>query len=411
MVRTASLFSQLLEQFPRTEFARLVKKHGAERHAKGFTCWTQFVAMLFCQVARADSLREICNGLACCMGKLAHLGVAKAPKRSTLSYANEHRPDALFEDLFWSALGRFRSRGTLGPKKHTFRFKNKLLSLDSTTVSLCLSVFPWAKFRRAKGGVKAHVLLDHTDYMPAFVHISEAKMHDSRALALLSLNAGSIIVMDMAYNDYAQFADWCEQGIYFVTRMKDNAVCYPIEVYDVPKYRNILADEQILLTGTNAQAKCPHPLRRIVVWDEEKQRELVLLTNHLEFGATTISEIYRERWQIELFFKALKQNLKIKTFVGTSENALRIQIWTALIALLLLKWLHYLSKAGWSLSNLASMLRLNLFTYRDLRDWLDDPFKTPPILPGPEQLLLNLPYPGQPKSIPVQKLEASIPKT
>jgi len=407
MVRTASLFSQLLEQFPRTEFSRLVKKHSAERHAKGFTCWTQFVAMLFCQVARADSLREICNGLACCLGKLTHLGVSGAPKKSTLAYANEHRPDGLFEDLFWSVLERFRNQGALGPKKHAFRFKNKLLSLDSTTISLCLSVFPWARFRRAKGGVKAHVLLDHADYMPAFVHISEAKMHDSRALTLLRLNAGSIVVMDMAYNDYKQFADWCEKGIYFVTRMKDNAVYYPIEVYEVPKYRNILADEIVLLTGTAAQQRCPHPLRRVVVWNEEKQEELVLLTNHLDFGATTISGIYKARWQIELFFKTIKQNLKIKTFVGTSENALRIQIWTALIALLLLKWLHHLSKADWSISNLAAMLRLNLFTYRNLRDWLNEPFQTPPMVPLPEQLMLPMPNLGQPNTNLSKKQETS----
>ncbi len=390
MVKTASLFSQLLDQFPRHEFAKLVKKHNAEYKAKGFTCWTQFVSMLFCQVARTDSLREICNGLACCLGKLAHLGVSKAPNKSTLSYANGHRPAELFEDLFWTALKRFRSQGHLGAKKHKFRFKNKLLSLDSTTISLCLDLFPWAKFRRAKGGVKAHVLLDHADYMPSFVHISTAKMHDSRALALLRLNPGSIVAMDRAYNDYAQFARWCEAGVFFVTRMKENAVYDVVEQREVPKYRNILSDEIIVLTGSQAQKKCSHKLRRTVVWDEENEREIVLLTNHLDFGATTIADIYKERWQIELFFKALKQNLKVKTFVGTSENALRIQIWTALIALLLLKWLHHLSKAAWSLSNLASMLRLNLFTYRDLREWLDDPFKTPPIEPLPQQLDLPL---------------------
>lgn len=395
MVRTASLFSQLLEQFPRHEFARLVNKHQAERDAKGFTCWAQFTSMLFCQMARADSLREICNGLACCLGKLTHLGVAEAPKRSTLSYANAHRPAELYEDLFWTALDRFRAQGRLGGKKHKFNFKNRLLSLDSTTISLCLDLFPWAKFRRAKGGVKAHVLLDHADYMPAFVHISNANKHDSRALALLRLNAGSIVAMDRAYNDYKQFAQWCEDGVFFVTRMKSTALYAVIEKREVPKHRNILSDETIVLTGSQAPKKCPYQLRRVVVWDEEKQREIVLLTNHLDFGATTISDIYKERWQIELFFKALKQNLKVKTFVGTSENALRIQIWTALIAMLLLKWLHHLSKADWSLSNLASMLRLNLFTYRDLREWLDDPFRTPPIEPIPQQLDLPLPGLGQ----------------
>jgi hypothetical protein len=205
MLKTASLFSQLLEQIPRTEFARIVNKHHGERHARGFTCWTQLVGMLFCQLAHADSLREICNGLACCLGKLVHLGIKNAPNKSTLSYANGHRPAALFEDLFWSLMQRFRANGQLGGRQHKFRFKNKLLSLDSTTVSLCLGLFPWAEFRRAKGGVKAHVLLDHDDYMPSFVLITEAKRHDSKILHLLRLASGSIIVMDRAYNHYQQF--------------------------------------------------------------------------------------------------------------------------------------------------------------------------------------------------------------
>ena len=390
MVRTASLFSQLLQQIPRHEFAKLVNSHQAEYQAKGFTCWTQFVSMLFCQVARADSLREICNGLACCLGKLAHLGVNRGPSKSNLSYANAHRPAALFEDLFWTMTERFRAQGRLGSRKHKFRFKNKLLSLDSTTISLCLNLFPWAQFRRAKGGVKAHVLLDHDDYMPSFVLITEAKRHDSKILHLLRLAAGSIIVMDRAYIHYQQFAAWIVQGVFFVTRMKDNAVYEVVERRAVPKNRNIRSDEIIRLTGLKAESKCPHPLRRIVVWDEENQREIVLLTNHLEFGATTLAEIYRERWQIELFFKALKQNLKIRSFVGVSENALRIQIWTALIAMLLLKWLHHLSKATWSFSVLATMLRLNLFTYRDLMDWLNDPMNTPPVESLPQQLELAL---------------------
>jgi len=390
MVRTASLFSQLLHEVPRNEFAALVNKHQAERHAKGFTCWTQFTSMLFCQVARADSLREICNGLACCLGKLVHLGIHRGPSKSNLSYANAHRPAAFFEDLFWMMAQRFRTEGRLGGRKHTFRFKNKLLSLDSTTISLCLKMFPWAEFRRAKGGVKCHVLLDHDDYMPSYVLIGKAKVHDAKILATLRLKRESIVAMDRAYNDYKQFARWTEAGVYFVTRMKDNAIYEVVEARTVPLHRNIRSDEAIILTGVQAQHKCPHRLRRIVVWDEENQREIVLLTNHLGFGATTIADIYRERWQIELFFKALKQNLHVKSFVGTSENALRIQIWTALIALLLLKWLHHLSKAGWSLSNLASLLRLNLFTYRNLRDWLDDPFHTPPIEPLPEQLNLML---------------------
>jgi hypothetical protein len=367
-----------------------VKKHAAERAAKGFTCWTQFVSMLFCQLGRADSLREICNGLGCCLGRLVHVGITHAPRRSTLSYANEHRPAALFEELFWTASARFREQQTLGGKKHKFRFKNKLLSLDSTTISLCLTMFPWAKFRRAKGGVKAHVLLDHDDYLPAYVLLTEAQRSDVKLADSFRLNPGSIVVVDRGYIDYALFARWSMAGVFFVTRLKDNAAFEVVKECQIPSNRNIRADQLIRLTGVRAQADYPELLRRIAVWDAENERQIVLLTNLLEFGSTTIADIYKERWKIELFFKALKQNLTVKSFVGTSENALRIQIWTALIALLLLKWLHHLSKANWSLSNLASMLRLNLFTYRELTKWLDDPMDTPPLVPAAEQLTLAL---------------------
>ena len=346
--------------------------------------------MLFCQLGRADSLRDICNGLACCLGRLVHVGIAKAPSRSTLSYANEHRPAALFEELFWTALARFREQQGLGSRKHKFRFKNKLLSLDSTTISLCLTMFPWAQFRRAKGGVKAHVLLDHDDYLPAYVLLTEAKRSDVKLADSFTLNPGSIVTMDRGYTDYALFGRWTVAGVFFVTRMKENAVFTVETEFDVPANRNIRADQIIQLTGVQAQADCPGPLRRVIVWDADNEREIVLLTNLFDFGSTTVAAIYKERWQIELFFKALKQNLTVKSFVGTSENALRIQIWTALIALLLLKWLHHLSKANWSLSNLASMLRLNLFTYRELTKWLHNPTETPPLLPVAEQLMLAM---------------------
>ena len=346
--------------------------------------------MLFCQLGRADSLREICNGLACCLGRLVHVGIARAPCRSTLSYANAHRPAALFEDLFFTALSRFRGQQGLGTRKQKFRFKNKLLSLDSTTISLCLTMFPWAEFRRAKGGVKAHVLLDHDDYLPAYVLLTEAKRSDVKLADSFRLNPGSIVAIDRGYIDYALFGRWSMAGVFFVTRLKDNAAFEVVEECQIPQNRNIRADQLIRLTGARAQADYPDLLRRVIAWDAENEREIVLLTNLLEFGSTTIAAIYKERWQIELFFKALKQNLTVKTFVGTSENALRIQIWTALIALLLLKWLHHLSKANWSLSNLATMLRLNLFTYRELTNWIDNPIGTPPLIPVAEQLTLTL---------------------
>jgi hypothetical protein len=321
--------------------------------------------MLFCHFARADSLREISNGLACCIGKLSHLGLRKAPPKSTLAYANANRPAEMFEDLFYSTLSAFRSRKMLRVRK-PFKFRNKLVTFDSTTITLALEAFPWAEYRSTKGGVKLHVLLDK-----------------------ISLKAGTIVTLDRGYNDFQQFGEWTEKGVYFVTRMKVNTKHHILRRRVPPHNKNILADQTIILTGARAD-KCSHDLRLVRSIDPETGEIIDILTNNHRLGASTISGIYRERWRIEEFFRLLKQNLKIKTFVGTSMNALLTQIWTALIALLLLKWLHHISRAGWSFSNLAAMLRMNLFTYRDLLDWLEDPFGSPPIEPVPEQLLLGL---------------------
>ena len=392
MVRTASLFSQLIALFKRQQFYRLVAKHHSERYSKGYSSWDHFVAMLFCQLAQAKSLREICGGLACTMGKLRHLGMRDAPKKSTLSYANAHRPWEMFRDLFYDTLEICRAAA---PKNHKFRFKNKLLSLDSTIIALCLSLFPWAEFRRTKGAVKLHLLLDHDGYFPTYAYISNGKKHDVTIARKISLPHGSIVTMDRGYNDYKLFASWTENGIFFVTRMKENAEFTVIEERVAPRNLDVLSDQLIRFTGYYAQRDCPHVLRRIMVWDNQNDREIVLLTNHLKFGATTISAIYKDRWQIELFFKALKQNLRIKTFVGTTQNALYIQIWTALIAMLLIKFLQFKSKFGWSLSNLVAFLRWNLFTHRDLWEWIDNPFNVLPIRPQPVQYALSLPGLGQ----------------
>ncbi len=395
MVRCSSLFSQVLSLVDRQEFHRLVLDHGAERHAKGYSSWSHCVAMLFCQLAQAKSIREICGGLSCCVGKLRHLGLKDSPSKSTLSYANAHRPWEMYRDLFYGQLARYQ--GSMQGKKRKFRFRNKLLSLDSTTISLCLSLFPWAEFGRTKGAVKLHLLLDHDGYIPSYAYISNGKKHDVTIAGKVPLPPGSIVAMDRGYNDYRLFSSWTQAGIYFVTRMKDNAVYEVVQARDVPprKHKHIISDEHIRFTGKGAWEKCPHVLRRVVVWDEENQRRIVLLTNNFSFAAGTISAIYKDRWEIEIFFKALKQNLKVKTFVGTSENALYIQIWTALIAMLIIKYLQHLSKMAWSLSNLVTLLRWNLFTYRDLQAWLDDPFQTPPAEPGPVQNLLPLSGLGQ----------------
>jgi hypothetical protein len=395
MIRRASLFSQLVALFRRQQFYGLVIEHGAERYSKGFSSWDHFIAMLFCQLAQAKSLREICGGLACTMGKLRHLGMRDAPKKSTLSYANAHRPWQMFRDLFYETLKICKMSA---PKNHKFRFKNKLLSLDSSTIALCLTLFPWAEFRRTKGAVKLHLLLDHDGYFPTYAYVSNGKKHDITIARRISLPPGSIVAMDRGYNDYKLFASWTDNGIYFVTRMKDNADYTVVEWRTIPITGDVLSDQLIRFNGYYAQKNCPHILRRVVVWDKENEREIVLLTNHLKFGANTIAAIYKDRWQIELFFKALKQNLKVKTFVGTTENALYIQIWTALIAMLLIKYLQFKSKFGWALSNLVAFLRWNLFTYRDLWEWIDNPFETLPIKPQPVQYVLSLPGLGQHQS-------------
>lgn len=385
MIKHASLFSQMIALINRKNFHQLVYRHQTERFAKKFNSWEHFVSMFFCQVAQAKSLREICGGLACCMGKMKHLGMKNAPNKSTLSYANSHRSWQLFQDLFYDTLGMCKM---VAPGKHKFRFKNKLLSLDSSTISLCLKMFPWAKFRTTKGAVKLHLLLDHDGYLPSYAYISNGKTHDITIARHILLSPGSIITMDRGYNDYRLFSSWTQEGVYFVTRLKSNADYRVIQEFDVPQNRNIISDQLIQFTGQTALKQCPQTMRRVVVWDKVNEQEIVLLTNHLTFGATTISAIYKDRWQIELFFKALKQNLKVKTFVGTSENALYIQIWTALIAILLVKFLQFKAKFGWSLSNLVAFLRWNLFTYRNLWDWINSPFDVVPIEPKSVQCLL-----------------------
>jgi hypothetical protein len=376
---TTSLFSQILQIVPRNSFLLLVHQCGAERHAKGFSSWDQYVAMLFCQLAQAKSLREISDGLAVTCGKLSHLGLRTAPAKSTLSYANAHRPWQLYQNAFFHLRDFCRTESP--GKKKKFRFKNKLLSLDSSTVDLCLSLFPWAEFRQTKGAIKLHLLLDHDGYLPDFAVITDGKAADVTTAYHFVLPSGSIIVVDRGYCDFKLFYQWNSSGVFFVTRQKRNAVYEIVEDRPVPQHSNVLADQIVRFTGPKTRLKYPGLLRRVVVWDKENERGIVLLTNHLRFGATTIGRIYRDRWEIELFFKVLKQHLKIKTFIGTSPNALKTQIWTALIALLLLKYLQFRSKCDLPLCRLVALLRLNLFSYRNLWDWLDDPFETPPQLP------------------------------
>jgi Domain of unknown function (DUF4372)/Transposase DDE domain len=239
MVRCASLFSQLVALFSRTHFYQLVIRHQAEHYSKGYSSWDHFVAMLFCQLAQAKSLREICGGLACTMGKLRHLGMKEPPNKSTLSYANTHRPWEMFRDLFYETVNRCKM---VAPRNRKFRFRNKLLSLDATTIALCLALFPWAEFRRTKGAVKLHLLLDHDGYFPAYAYLSNGKKHDVNVARRISLPPGSIVTMDRGYNDYKLFGSWTKERIFFVTRMKDNADYTVTEENPIPITGNVLRD-------------------------------------------------------------------------------------------------------------------------------------------------------------------------
>ena len=389
MQRFSSIFSQLLQLFPRIEFEHAVKKHRSDYSAKGFSSWGQFVAMLFCQFGRAHSLREICGGLASCEGKLRHLGVSDSPKRSTLAYANAHRPWSLYQTVFEQLLSKCQVAVAVRGKKKKFRFKNKLVSLDSSVIDLSLSLYDWAQFRRTKGAVKVHLLLDHDGYLPSFAVVTNGKTSDIKAARRLRFERGTVVVMDRGYIDYEWFVQLTHQGVYFVTRLKDNAAFTVVENRPTPAGSNIRKD-QIVFFHSQAVPDDEHFFRIVEIWDEEKERTFTFLTNNLEFAAATIAAIYRDRWRIELFFKAIKQNLKIKTFLGTNPNAVKTQIWTALIAMLVLRYLQLMSTFGWSLSNLAALLRHQLFVYRDLFEWLNSPFEGPPQLADAAQAQLPL---------------------
>jgi hypothetical protein len=376
MARVCSIFSQLLQLFPRLEFEALVRQHQAERHARGFTCWGQFVAMLFCQLGPAQSLREICGSLASCEGKLRHRGIPQAPKRSTLAYANEHRPWELYPSIFQSLY--HRCQHVVGARRR-FRFHHPLLTLDSSLIDWCVSLYDWATCRRAKGAAKLHLVLDDQGYLPQFVVITAGIVPELKVARSLRFEPGTILVFDRRYVDYAWYEQLTQQGVFFVTRLRYDANYRVLESRPVPQKGHIRSDELISL-GSHWYRQ-EHPLRRIEVDLPDGEEPVVPLTNFLTVGPTTISRIDQDRGQVEVFFRALKQNLRVKSFVGTNPNALKIQIWTALIAILLLKYLQLRASFGWSLSNLVALLRQQLFVYRDLFAWLNQPFEPPPDLP------------------------------
>lgn len=361
MSHNNTVFSQLLKLVPRHEFETLAKQHHSGRSFRTATRWSQFVTMMMGQLSGRSSLRDIVENMSAQAHRLYHLGSAKL-SRSNLSRINEGKPYTLYEALFGKLLQRCQA---IAPGHH-FRFKNPLYSLDASTIDLCLSVFPWADFRTTKGAVKLHVGLNHNGYLPEFVTVTEGKDHDVTVGRTLKFPKGSIVAVDKGYNDYAWYKQLTEKGIFFVTRLKSNAKYRVIARHTVMKNKGITSDQTIEFTGALTSKKCPAQLRRIGYRDEESGKYYVFLTNHFKLSAKTIADIYKARWQVELFFKWVKQNLKVKSFVGTSKNAVMSQIWIALCVFLLLAFIKFQSRLKKSMQQILRLLQLNLFEKRDM---------------------------------------------
>ncbi len=355
-----TVFSQLLKLVSRHEFETLAKTHHEGRSLRKMSRWSQFVSLSFAQLAGRCSLRDIVSNLSKQRAKSYHLGIGHV-SRSSLARVNEQQPYDLYESLFYKLLSRCQQ---LAPK-HGFRFKNKLYSLDASTIDLCLSVFPWATFRRKKGAIKLHVGIDHAGHLPTFMAISEGSKHDITLGRTLELEKDSIVVFDRGYNDYKWFNSLNSTGVYFVTRLKKNAKYKIIERRQVNKKQGVTSDQTIILTGTKAD-DCPIKLRRVGYRDPETGKHYFFLTNQFTLVSKTIADIYKARWQIELFFKCIKQNLKIKSFIGTSKNAVMTQIWIAMCNYLIIAYLKFSGKLDMSIQQIIRLFQINLFERRDL---------------------------------------------
>lgn len=369
MAHHNTIFHSMLNFIPRHQFHALEKHHSTGRKSRSFSRWGQFVHLSFMQLTGRVSLRDGIRSMNSRVKNLYHLGAESVP-RSTFADANNVRPASFYEALFEKVYQRCR----LIAPKHKFKFKNKLYSLDASVIDLCLGAFPWARFRRTKSAVKLHTLLDHSGYLPAFVAITDGKTHETKVARSLRLPKGSIVAGDRAYTDYRWFANLHQNGIFFVTRQKSNAVYRVLERRNVNRKQGLTSDQTIQLTGTKGR-QCPHPLRRIGYRDPESGRHYVFLTNNFKLVAKTIADIYKERWQIEIFFRWIKQNLKIKSFIGNSRNAVMTQLYVALIAYLLLFLFKCLAKIPVSLQNLLRIIQINLFRKCALEELFEPPPK------------------------------------
>lgn len=365
MAHCNTILSQILKLVPRHDFEVLAKKHHSGRNFRTASRWSQFVTMTIGQLSGRRSLRDLVDNVSAQQQRLYHLGSAKL-SRSNLSRINEDKPYELFQDLFATLLKRCKAAAP----GHGFRFKNELYSMDATTIDLCLSLFPWASFRKAKGGIKLHVAMNHKGNLPEFVTVTEARVHEVNEGRSVNFPKGSIVAVDRGYTDYEWYKTLSDKGIYFVARLKSNATTRILERRSVDRSTGLTSDHTVEFTGVTTSKRCPIPLRKVSFRDPETGKRYVFLTNNFSLAASTIAGIYKSRWQIELFFKWIKQNLKIKSFLGTSKNAVMTQIWIALCVYLLIAYLKFLSKAKRSMQQILNLLHMNLFEKWSLDDLL-----------------------------------------
>lgn len=371
-----TLFAQIFQLVSRETFTKLVDKYQSNKHCKGNDAWSHFVTMVFCQFSQSNSLNDVCNGMRLATGNLNHLGVKKAMKKSSLSYCNQHRNWELFRDMYYSLYDQLA--GSIS-KSRKLLPKRSIYLLDSTTIDLSLKLYDWALFRQKKGAIKLHTVLDFDGCMPVFVSLSDGKKHDIKAAKEIEFPKDSVVVGDRGYVDFSWMYELDQAGVFFVVRGKENIKMDMIKgriKLGADLSDSIQGDWEVELQKDNTYDKYPKKLRMVQVWDEVNNVQLELLTNNFSWTAETIAELYKRRWYIESFFRELKTHLKIKSFIGTSLNAVLIQIWTALITMLLLKSLQRRAVFKWNLSNLVNLIRTNLFTKCDLKKWLDKPFLT-----------------------------------
>lgn len=371
------IFNQLIKFIDKSEIRKIAKEHGSERYVKKFTTYNHVIVMLFVAFEGYHSIREVILGLLANAHKLSHLGLSYLVRRSTFSEANQRRSSKVFGDIYLSVYHRHVS--DLADSRLSDADMRRLYIMDSTTISLFKDILKGVgrnpKEGKKKGGIKAHTIIKASENVPCLIRYSEAARHDHMFLdEVLTLASGSIITFDKGYVDYAQYEAFTQNSIWYVTRLKENAVYNAKEEFDIPEDADtgVLKDEEIILCfGDNKEQQ--HRARRIVYWDNDNNRLFEFISNNFELPAEKIALIYKKRWQIELLFKQLKQNFPLKYFLGDNENAIEIQIWTAMLANLLITLVRSKVKRSWAFSNLVSLIRQQLMNYINIYHFLEDP--------------------------------------